>query len=67
MLAGCYGDGLLSPDGGESFGYSLVSPPTGGVVLLTRQKYPKAAWGKPQDPDAPERPLGTAVPSRSVG
>ena len=30
------------PDGGVRFDYDLVSPPTGGVVLLTRQKYPKA-------------------------
>ena len=25
---------------------------------MTRQKCPKATWGKPQDPDAPERPPG---------
>ena len=28
------------------------------MALLTRQKCPKATWGKPQDPDAPERPPG---------
>ena len=37
------------------------------VALLNRQKCPKATWGKPQDPDAPERPPGRAMPSRSVG
>ena len=54
--------------GGESFLEILVCTATAGVALLTRQKCPKATWGKPQDPDAPERPPGTAAtgaPARS--
>ena len=44
--------------GGASYLEGLIGTPTGGVALLTRQKCPKATWGKPQDPDAPERPPG---------
>ena len=54
--------------GGASLLEILVCTATGGVALLTRQKCPKATWGKPQDPDAPERPPGkaaTGVPARS--
>ena len=36
----------------------MICTATAGVALLTRQKCPKATWGKPQDPDAPERPPG---------
>ena len=36
----------------------IICTATAGVALLTRQKCPKATWGKPQDPDAPERPPG---------
>ena len=38
------------------------------VALLNRQKCPKATWGKPQDPDAPERPPGRAndLPERRL-
>ena len=44
--------------GGASYLDGLIGTPTAGVALLTRQKCPKATWGKPQDPDAPERPPG---------
>ena len=36
----------------------MICTATAGVALLSRQKCPKATWGKPQDPDAPERPPG---------
>ena len=36
----------------------MICTATAGVALLTRQKCPKATWGKPQDPHAPERTPG---------
>ena len=51
----------------QVFYEDIICTATAGVALLTRQKCPKATWGKPQDPDAPERPPGTAAPSRIVG
>ena len=36
----------------------MICTATAGVALLSRQKCPKATWGNPQDPDAPERPPG---------
>ena len=36
----------------------MICTATAGVALMTRQKCPKATWGKPQDPNAPERPPG---------
>ena len=53
--------------GGASLLESMICTATAEVALLSRQKCPKATWGKPQDPDAPERPPGTAAPSRIVG
>ena len=52
------GNSGISPYGGASLLQSLICTATAGVALLTRQKCPKATWGKPQDPDAPERPPG---------
>ena len=54
--------------GGASLLEILVCTATAGVALLTRQKCPKATWGKPQDPDAPERPPGRAndLPERRL-
>ena len=54
--------------GGASYLEGLIGTPTGGVALLTRQKCPKATWGKPQDPDAPERPPGRSndLPERRL-
>ena len=52
------GNSGISPYGGASLIKSLISTATAGVALLSRQKCPKATWGKPQDPDAPERPPG---------
>ena len=54
--------------GGASLLEILVCTATAGVALLTRQKCPKATWGKPQDPDAPERPPGRSndLPERRL-
>ena len=45
-----------------------VSTPAGEAALLHRQKCPKAAWGKPQDPGRTGTPArnGCAVPKRGL-
>ena len=68
IFAVCYGDSLLSPAGVAKVYKRIwfVRLPA-GRHFCTAKSAQKRLGASPKTPDAPERPLGTAMPSRSVG